>query len=214
MIEKLKEPWLKRGETLLCFGDSLTAATSGYVSMLEAALAPQGIRVINAVLGGDKTPHALTRLCSDVIAQNPDAVSIFFGANDSVIGRGCWRDEPVVEPLTYRDNLIWMIHICRLKKSSIRKFSIAAPSGRIEGDSWHEFGDIRHDYCLMARQAADIANALFVPLDTVMDQVRDTMPATDNGLKLTRDGVHPTSDGYRLIADTMLKSWCLQGLMI
>ena len=25
MIEKLKEPWLKRGETLLCFGDSLTA---------------------------------------------------------------------------------------------------------------------------------------------------------------------------------------------
>ena len=208
MIEKLKEPWLKRGETLLCFGDSLTASTIGYVSMLEEALAPQGIRVINAGVGGDKTPHALTRLVTDVIEQKPDAVSIFFGANDSVIGRGCWRDEPVVEPITYRDNLIWMIHICRLK-SNIRRFSIAAPSGRIEGDAWHEFGDIRRDYCLMARQAADLANAVFVPLDTVMDQRRDTMPATDNGLKLTRDGVHPTTDGYRLIAETMLKTWCL-----
>ena len=47
MIEKLKEPWLKRSETLLCFGDSLTAASNGYVSMLEEALAPQGIRVIS-----------------------------------------------------------------------------------------------------------------------------------------------------------------------
>ncbi len=63
---------------------------------------------------------------------------------------------------------------------------------------------------MMARQAADLANAVFVPLDTVMDQRRDTMPASDNGLKLTRDGVHPTTDGYRLIAETMLKTWNLQ----
>ena len=208
MIEKLKEAWLKPGETLVCFGDSLTAAQAGYVSVLEETLVPKGIRVINAGLGGDKTPHALTRIISDVIALKPDAVSLFFGANDSVIGRGCWRDEPVVEPLTYRDNLVWMVHICRLK-SAISKFSIAAPTGRIEGAAWHEFGDIRHDYSLMARQAADLSNSVFVPLDTVMDQVRDTMPATPDGLKLTRDGVHPTPDGYRLIANTMLRAWCM-----
>ena len=208
MIEKLKEAWLKPGETLVCFGDSLTAAKAGYVSMLEEALAPKGIRVINAGVGGDKTPHALTRIVSDVIALKPDAVSLFFGANDSVIGRGCWRDEPVVEPITFRDNLAWMVHICRLK-ASIPKYSIAAPTGRIEGAAWHEFGDIRRDYALMARQAADLSNALFVPLDTVMDQVRDTMPATPDGLKLTRDGVHPTLEGYRLIADTMLKTWLM-----
>ena len=208
MIAPLNTPWLEKGETLVCFGDSLTASKSGYVQMLADALAPKGIRVINAGLGGDKTPQALTRLMTDVIALKPDAVSLFFGANDSVIGRGRWRDEPVVEPITYRDNLTWMIHLCRLN-SDIRTFSIAAPSGRIEGESWNEFGDIRREYCLMARQAADLTNAVFVPIDTIMDAVRDVKKPDENGLKLTADGVHPTPEGYRLIADTMLKTWLL-----
>ena len=208
MIPPLDKPWLESGETLVCFGDSLTAAKAGYVQMLADALAPKGIRVINAGLGGDKTPQALSRLMTDVIAQKPDAVSLFFGANDAVIGRGRWRDEPVVEPITYRDNLCWMVHLCRLK-SDIRKFSIAAPPGRIEGASWNEFGDVRREYCLMARQAADLANAVFVPVDTVLDAARDATPASENGLKLTADGTHPTPAGYRLIADTMLKTWFL-----
>ena len=207
MINQQTEPWLKSGETLVCFGDSLTAADNGYVSLLETALAPKGISVINAGLNGDKTPQALTRLVGEVIERKPDAVSIFFGANDAVIGRGRWRDEPVVEPLTYRDNLVWMVHLCR--QNGISRFSIAAPAGRLEGASWHEFGDIRREYCLMARQAADLANALFIPLDTILDQARETMPANDNGLKLTVDGTHPTLDGYRLIADAMLKAWNL-----
>ena len=209
MIEKLTKPWLESRETLVCFGDSLTAAEPGYVSLLEAELAPKGIHVVNAGLGGDKTPQALTRLVADVLDRKPDAVSLFFGANDAVIGRGCWRDEPVVEPVTYRDNLVWMVHLCR-QLGKVSRFSIAAPAGRLEGASWHEFGDIRREYALMARQAADLAGALFVPLDTVLDQARDNMPATPQGLKLTVDGTHPNADGYRLIAETMLKTWCLQ----
>ncbi len=209
MIEKLNTPWLERGETLVCLGDSLTESPQGYVSMLEAELAPRGIHVINAGLGGDKTPQALTRLVSDVIDRKPDAVSILFGANDSVIGRGCWRDEPVVEPITYRDNLVWMVHLCRLK-GIIRKFSIAAPTGHLEGDALLDFGDIVRDYCLMARQAADLADAVFVPLDVALDRRREAMSATPDGLKLTVDGLHLTADGYRLMADTMLKTWCMK----
>jgi len=208
MIPPLDKPWLESGETLVCFGDSLTSSKTGYVQMLADALAPKGIRVINAGLGGDKTPQALSRLMTDVIAQKPDAISLFFGANDAEIGRGRWRDEPVVEPVTYRDNLVWMVHLCRLN-SSIRKFSIAAPSGRIEGASWNEFGDVRREYCLMARQAADLANAVFVPVDTVLDSARDSVRASENGLKLTTDGIHPTPEGYRLIADNMLKTWSM-----
>ncbi len=206
MIEKQKEPWLKEGETLVCFGDSLTESASGYVSMLEADLAPMGVKVVNAGLGGDKTPQALTRLASDVIALKPDAVSILFGCNDSVIGRGCWRDEPLVEPITYRDNLVWIVHLCRLR-GGIRKFSIAPPPGRLEGECLHDFGDITRDYCLMARSAADLANCIFVPLDTVMDLARDAMPPTPDGLKLTVDGLHPKACGYRIMADAMLEAW-------
>lgn len=208
MIAVPEEPWLKEGETLLCFGDSLTSAKNpGYVERLAAFLEPKGIRVVNAGLGGDKTPYALTRLRQEVIDVAPDAVSLFFGANDAVIGRGIWRDEPVVEPVTYRDNLVWMIHVCRLESQKIRKFSIAAPTGRMEGQSWIDFGDIRHEYCLAARKAAELADARFVPLDTRIDAVRETMAADEKGLKLTKDGVHMTAQGYALIADIMLETW-------
>ena len=208
MVPIPDEPWLKEGETLLCFGDSLTSAKNpGYVEKLAAFLEPKGIRVLNAGEGGDKTPHALSRLQEAVLDLKPDAVSFFFGANDAVIGRGIWRDEPVVEPVTYRDNLVWMVHLCRLQSKKIRKFSIAAPTGRMEGASGVDFGDIRHDYCLAARRAAELADARFVPLDTRLDLVRETMAPDEKGLKLTKDGIHMTDQGYGLIADIMLETW-------
>ncbi len=209
MIETPQGPWLSQGETLVCFGDSITEAHDGYVALLEEFLSSKGIHVINAGRGGDKTPWALTRLVHDVIDLQPDAVLLFFGTNDAVIGRGRWRDEPVVEPLTYRDNLVWMVHLCRLR--GIRKFSIAPPLGRLEGDSWHEFGDIERDYCQMARAAADRVDALFVPLDTAMEQKREEQGASSDGRpqRLTRDGVHPNPLGCKVIADTMLKVWGL-----
>ena len=38
MIEELKDRWLEPGETLVCFGDSITAAPEGYVGLLEKSL--------------------------------------------------------------------------------------------------------------------------------------------------------------------------------
>lgn len=77
MLTFHEKPWLKRNETLVCVGDSLTAPKDGYVALLAKALGPLKIRVINAGLGGDKTPQTLSRLREDVIARKPDAVSIF-----------------------------------------------------------------------------------------------------------------------------------------
>ena len=60
-VPKMNGPWLHAGETLLCFGDSLTAAANGYVKFLQETLQLRGIRVINAGLGGDKTPPCCLR---------------------------------------------------------------------------------------------------------------------------------------------------------
>ena len=55
----LTTKFLEPGETLICFGDSLTHADPGYVSVLQERLPDN--KIINAGVGGDKTPTALMR---------------------------------------------------------------------------------------------------------------------------------------------------------
>ena len=199
-------PWLEKGERLICFGDSLTAAEDGYVKILEAKLKRHKIRVINAGLGGDKTPNALARLRSDVIALKPDAVSIFLGVNDSAVGRGVWADEPRVEPAAYKNNLIWLVHLCRL--AGISKFSITTPAGHFEGPALASYGNVLRQYCIAAREAADESGSRLVPLDAafIQEWLLHSSKA-QSGLLLTRDGVHMTNAGNELIAATMLDAW-------
>ncbi len=206
-VPKSTAPWLNPGETLVCFGDSLTEQ-QGYVPILQKELGAKGINVINAGLGGDKTPHALTRLAADVLSRKPDAVSLFFGHNDCIIGCGEWRDEPVVSPLTFAENLKWIIHLCRMK-CGIKKFSINTMADRMEGVQFHKFGDCRTPYCQAARLVADDMNTLLVPLDSIFAELwaKNRSNATPEGLLYTYDGLHMNRSGYEVIADAMLREW-------
>jgi lysophospholipase L1-like esterase len=203
MITAHDKPWLKKNETVICFGDSMTAPKDGYVALLAEALKPLKIRVINAGLGGDKTPAALTRLDRDVIARKPDAVSIFLGGNDGVIGHGRWADEPRVTPEAYRCNLVWIIHLCRLK--GIKKFSITPPL-YYEDPLWTEYGEPFSLYRLAARQAADEMGARLVSADVAFQQEWQKHPG-HSGMLLTVDGAHLNAAGHRVVADATLRAW-------
>jgi len=198
--------WLKKGEKLLCFGDSLTLSPDGYIRILENKLKKWQIKVINAGQAGDKTPTALTRLHTDVIAFNPDAVSIFLGTNDAAVGRGIWADEPRVEPAAYKNNLIWIVHLCRL--AGIKKISIVTPAWQFEGTALINAGGAMSSYCIAAREAADESDSRLVPLDAIFSQKWLMCGNNANdGLLLTCDGIHMTSTGNELIAQTMLNAW-------
>ena len=199
-------PWLEPGETLACYGDSITALP-GYFGIISNRLAGAGITAVNVGRGGDNSATALMRI-AEVVAKKPDAVMIFFGTNDSAAGRGRWVGEPSIEPETYRDNVLWMIHYLRQK--GVKKFSVVATAGRIEGDGYLEFGKRRDLYNLMTRQVAERANALFVPLDIVFDEARERRKADAHGRIFTVDDVHLTPEGSTLAAETMLKSWRME----
>ena len=201
-------PWLQTGERVLCFGDSLTHAKQNYVDILQERLEPKGITVTKAGRGGDKTPWALTRLYPDVIDRKPDAVSIFLGTNDAVIGRDRWADEPRVTPEAYRCNLTWIIHLCRL--SGIRKFSITPPLWRYEGDLWRAHGNAFAPYCFAAREAADEMGARVVPADIAFEMEWQKHPG-HTGLLLTVDGGHLNALGNQIVADAAMKAWGLLG---
>ncbi len=72
------------GETIVCFGDSLTFGTGAgtdedYPSRLASLL---GREVINSGVPGNTTADALKRLEHDVLAHNPRVVLITLGGND------------------------------------------------------------------------------------------------------------------------------------
>lgn len=202
----LDNPFLNKGDRLVVLGDSITANPGGYIRMLTSRLAARGVEVINAGRGGEKTPWALTRLVPDVIERKPDAVAVFLGTNDSMIGRQKWADEPKVNVLTYADNLKWIVYLCR--GQGIERFSIVTPFARPEGTVWHEFGDVMKPYALAAREVAGDLRVPVVPLDTAFEQAWASRPGHD-GLLLTRDGIHPNDRGQSLIVQTMMTAWRL-----
>lgn len=193
-------PFLEKGETVVCLGDSLTEGSSSYVSFLQQLLPDN--TVINSGQGGDKTPHALTRFQKDVLDHNPDALFVFLGANDAAVGRGVWADEPTVSPETYRGNLVWMAHMAHLK--GIKKISIATPFG-LEGKAYIAHGEIMKDYYLAARAAADEMGARSVALDALFYELRGSKPLSE--CVVTRDGTHPLAPIHEDIAKAILKAW-------
>jgi len=205
----LEKPFLEPGDKLVCFGDSLTERKDGYFHFLEAALAPRGIALVNAGVGGDKTPAALTRLERDVISHAPTAVSFFFGTNDAVHGHGRWSHEPEVAWQTLRDNLKWMVHLCRLQ--GIKKFSINALPGENEGAPLAEYG-YREPHIRATRLAAEEAGTLLVPLDYIFREGAKLHRAEYDakGLYYTCDGMHHIPRTAELIAKAMLHCWKME----
>ncbi|MBQ7208140.1 MAG: hypothetical protein IJS01_10125 [Lentisphaeria bacterium] len=198
----LTKPFLDRGDKLVCFGDSLTAQEGSYAGVLAKAL-PEN-EIVNAGVGGDKTPSALLRLEKDVFSAKPDAVLVMLGANDAAVGRDCWADEPMISPEAYRCNLVWIAHLCRLR--GIKKISIATPFG-FEGPSYLAHGDRITAFALAAREAADELKLPLVPLDCLFHRLRNGVPLTE--LAVTRDGTHPTGESQEAIARAMLEAWHL-----
>ncbi|MBQ6474391.1 MAG: hypothetical protein IJJ33_20590 [Victivallales bacterium] len=200
----LTKPFLEKGDALICFGDSITAGENSYVKYLQEALPDN--RIINAGRPGDKTPWALTRFQQDVLDKKPDALHIALGANDALVGRGCWADEPMVTADAYRCNLVWMAHLAHL--NGVRKVSIATPFG-IEGEQFLAFGNRLQEYYLAARDAADRMGARLVPLDTLFVSLRKGAPPSER--LVTKDGLHPLASRHQDIAQAILRAWHLNG---
>ena len=85
-------PGEKKGQSIICFGDSLTSGVGAaqgkdYPSQLSKLI---GKPIINAGVPGDTTARALRRLERDVLSKNPGIVLITLGGND--LKNGVARD--------------------------------------------------------------------------------------------------------------------------
>jgi lysophospholipase L1-like esterase len=160
------------GDTIICFGDSLTHGTGAskgmdYPSQLSKMIARP---VINAGVSGDTTARALQRLERDVLSKSPDLVLITLGGND--LKNGVARDVAF-------ENLKTIVE-------SIQKTGAGVIIGGLR------FPVRDRGFGRAYQELADDTGAILIP---------NIFEGIMGNRKLMSDPIHPNDEGYRIIAE-------------
>jgi acyl-CoA thioesterase-1 len=161
----------------------------GYVRNLSEEGFPAGMTIVNAGVGGDRLDDLANRWEKDVLAHEPDLVSVMIGINDT------WRIADSGTPSeigafidTYRGML------SRLSSSTriilLEPFVLPVTA---EQATWRVDLDPRID---AVHLLADEFGAVIVPTDGTLTRLAHTVGAA----RLAEDGVHPTPLGHSEIA--------------
>ena len=187
----------------------LTAAT---LLIATAALAAEKCTVINAGVGGHNSRNLLKRLDKDVLARRPRLVVLMVGTNDVLNSR---NSVPLDE---YRKNLekligritsggaklvLMTIPSCHepylLERHPADFYEPDGPSGRIQKAN------------LIIRQTAKKHKIPLVDIHEILS-TKGNIGEKPEGLLRNKansssaDGVHPTPDGYRIIAAAVYRA--------
>ena len=170
---------------IVAFGDSLTAgfgtdAGKSYPDFLQQELDRRGLRyrVVNAGISGETTTDALARL-STVSALKPVVVIVEFGGNDGL------RGLPVS---TTRSNLDQIVMGLKDSGAAVLLAGMTLPPN---------YGP---DYiAAFQRVYSDLAAKDKVALIPFLLQ------GVAGTSRMQRDGLHPTADGNRLVAATVMR---------
>lgn len=208
------------GRTIVAFGDSITAPRGKlkvYASLLEEELAARGrkVRVVNAGIGGNTTEQGRARFDADVLAQRPDVVIVFFGANDAAVD--VWKTPPATAPRVARERYEANLReFCRRLKVCGAQPILVAPSpfrwtpamkkmyGRApyRPDDADGFNVLLAQYAETARR---VAREERVPLADAYTAFQDYGRRPGQSVDaLLGDGMHPNAAGQLLLADLLL----------
>ena len=172
------------GRVIVAFGDSLTAGhgvtpAESYPGRLAARLAAEGYRyrVVNAGVSGDTTAGALRRV-DWALATKPAVVVVALGANDGLRGQSTMEMHANLERI-----------VERFQKAGAH---VLLAGMRLPPNYGQPYaGDFQRVYPAVARRR-HVALMPFL-LDGVGGDPRLNQP----------DGIHPTAEGYRIIADRL-----------
>jgi lysophospholipase L1-like esterase len=181
--------------TIVAFGDSITAGYAvrhGFTYFWKERLFgkyPQaGIKIINSGTCGDTTTDGLARLDWDVLCHEPDLVTINFGTNDAVMG---------VSRLEFKANLKQMAKRIRAGPGSEMLLLSAPPQ------ETPYYDDLVQSYRQATAEAAEeMETGLVDVYMAFMDRVRQGVSLSS----LLLPGLdHPSEEGYRIIAEELMK---------
>lgn len=181
---------IKVGPTVVCFGDSITKR--GYPSILGEQL---GVKSLNAGIAGHTSREGLRRMEKDVLSHQPDVVVVFFGTNDLRVD----APKKYVELDEYKLNLEKMIRGCRARNAKVILCTLPPIESktyfkRHEQKLFDDVGGLGQLVKNYRDAAADVAQQAEVPLVDLNQLLKD------DPRWLSKDGVHPSKEGCRIIA--------------
>lgn len=176
---------------------------NGYVSLVNALLTStypaHHIRIVNTGTGGNTVLDLADRWEQDVLALNPDWLSVMIGIND------VWRQFDA--PLQTEWHVPLDVYAATLDKLLARtrprlQGLVLLSPYLIEPNKTEPMRAMMDQYGAAMRQAAARHDALFVDVQAVFDTVlKDIHPMT-----LAWDRVHPDQRGHTLIARAFLSA--------
>jgi acyl-CoA thioesterase I len=203
---------LSRDARWIFIGDSITdsdrmecpdAIGSGYVrgvrDWLRASLPAQAPQIINKGTSGNTILDLQRRWESDVIANEPQLVSVFIGINDVWHGLDGQGGGTPIKKYTeiYADILRRLKSACPLATIILCEPSAIWPPAPAEGN------ELLKPYVQAVQDAGVAFEARgVVPLYRAFEKARSERPDID----WLPDGVHPSSSGHMLIARSWLAS--------
>jgi len=175
---------------VVCFGDSITKR--GYPEILGEAL---DVDAVMAGVAGHSSAAGLRRMKKDVLEREPDVVVIFFGTNDARVD-----SERVHVPVKkYEENLETMVDECekigaKVVICTLPPIDEAIYYTRHERELYEEAGGIPALWESYRQAAIKVAKKNKLPLVDLNKELK-AKPEW-----LSKDGVHPSAAGTRIIA--------------
>jgi lysophospholipase L1-like esterase len=189
--------------TIVALGDSTTAGTPGFRSPLEAPpdsagdeqsqyaywlmRAQPGWRVLNRGVNGQRSDEIRARFWRDVVAAHPDVVVIVAGVNDIYQGRA---PEVVQRELDALYSLaLSAARPIAVVAGTILPYDTASPAEIAAMDGVNRW---------IRQPASDDPRIAFCDTRHAV-----AAPGAPDRLASTPDGLHPSRDGYRLMAQAL-----------
>ena len=201
---------LKKGDSIIFFGDSLTAlagqerppehVTKGYVRIVREKLAEKypdrDVTVDWVATGGHTVPDLLKRVDKDVIAKKPSIVVIQIGCNDA-------RRLPKE---TFQSGLEELIDKLTAAGIQVVQCSLTSVGEKHDGTNQHDAK--LNEFAQVER---DVADAKKVPLNDLRKAFVEHWKKYNsenkpNGI-LTYDGNHFNQAGHDFVAERMLSKF-------
>jgi lysophospholipase L1-like esterase len=184
------------GCVLVTFGASNTALSS-WPSDVAKEL---NMYLVNSGIGGNDTSHGMARFQRDVLAHDPDFVTICFGTNDFNRQK---TGEPQVTPEDYRANLVYFI--TELKKIDAVPILVTSPiiqEYACGGGSLYPQGTVNTGLDVYVNVVQELAAEYDVPLVDVHAMMDESYTADQ---VLVSDGVHLTELGNKVFTDGLVE---------
>jgi lysophospholipase L1-like esterase len=184
-------------QKIVLFGDSITA---GYleeavspvlVDLVSQKLQTAGLKdvvLVNAGLPGDTTVDGLKRLEQEVMAEDPDLVVIFFGANDASVDRK-------VPLAMYQQNLETIVKTIGSEKVVL----ITSPYTDSARKPERPQDRIRENVAV----GLTIGEKYQLPVINLFEAM---LAVPDVNQLLQRDGLHFTQAGYELLSSLIVQT--------